>query len=305
MYSFDEHGNAVVDEGLRQAVEDKLYRGRSQDLSPRFNQLYRHGFGYAANEIVTGVRSLVLRPIVTRVDSVMREHKILTGRNSSLLTALERGQDYGRTTERVRADVYNAYSASLTRFINQALKGFEGPLPLKVDNGLVVMFMSPDISFLRYLRMLSHRLSSLGITLNCEFHSTEDVSSQQFNSTRIRARDGGMYITVGIIFNNGVASLLGFCQVASSLMKVLRTLSRRMVSVDGRFGEYSQWQMPMFRNRMCRHFQRLEQVDPMAISGRSSNLRDRGALNHAELRHRHIVQHASGEELSGGSFQWR
>lgn len=305
MYSFDEHGNAVVDSGLRQAVEDKLYRGVSQNLSPRFNQIYRHGFGYAANEVVTGVRSLVLRPIVTRIDSVMREHKILTGRNSNLLIALERGQDYGRTVERVRADVHNAYASCLVRFINQALKGFEGPLPLKVDNGVAVMFMSPDISFLRYLRMLSHRLTGLGIGLNCEFHATEDVSSQQFNNVRIRARDGGMYITVGLIFNNGIASLLGFCQVASSLMKVLRTLSRRMVSVDGRFGEYSQWQMPMFRNRICRHYQRLDQIDPLAISGNTGHLRDRGALNQAELRHRHIVVNASGEELSGGTFQWR
>lgn len=270
MYSFDEEGNVVQDPDREQLIQ-RLQRNRQ--ISARADSIYRFNLPAVSHGGLFGFSFWI------RFERAFND-----AWNDCMAKLRGRSQGVSPSLGNLRA----LSSKALSIFVKEELQGFPGPVPIcqAGANGIYV-FLPADGAVLRYLGRLAVRNPHSHLVRMNVFpirNLTQQLSS--IDGSRIRVQDRNvMAINFRIGFEDSlpdvhgsnesslplVKRMLEVKEITGYLVKVLQTLSRKMVSFDGSWGEYPKFPIVGAQEKLARFYTPIGE-NHRGISGNNKEL---------------------------------
>lgn len=308
MYAFDDHGNVLIDTDKTDLI---AAASRNRTISKRAYALSQ--LQYTPFNPVTGATwNIFLTRLNEMYRSLWRNMKSPV-RNTAIPNLRGPG------------DFTSLYTKIITDWVSNDLTGFKGPLPVAELNGLktLAFFVPADGAVIRYLGRLQQKAQGL---FDISVGRCEDmggrVTTLDGSSASITRGENCMVIQVTEKFNVGltgrfegsVSTLRGIQQVmkidkvVDSLNKVTTTLSRKLMSQDGSWGETSRFPITNFSRKVVdlRIFNRtglisLEDIHTQFHGNRPSLYGDRAVYDMVALEDRQpFTQTVTGN----GEHKW-
>lgn len=236
MYSFDEHGNVLIDASQEELLNSA---SRNRTISPRAHALIQNQF-------------IPFQPVVPATwGSFTQRLGSMFSRIFADMKVPHRGTI---STPRGANDFRTIFYKALNDWASVDLQGFRGPIPATEINGLsdLAFFLPADGAVIRYLGRLQRkypgffRVDMASGNLIQGRVATLDNSSATMGPNihgmiiRVRETFGGGL--TGRIDNNvntlrAILRTMDLSEVIAGVNQVLATLSRKIRSQDGTWGE--------------------------------------------------------------------
>lgn len=249
MYSFDEKGNVLIDTSQSQLITEAT---RNRTISPRAIALSQNQF-------------VPFNPIThaTWHSFAIRLHTMF----SELFQGLKVPLRAPVAPPRGANDFRSLYFRMLGDWASTDLQGFRGPIPAAELNGMqdIVFFLPADGAVIRYLGRLIRKYPDffqIHLGLGNAFTrriTTVDNSAATLGDAHhcmsLRVKEGLAPTPLGRIDNN-VATLraikrtMELKEIIPGLNKILTTLSRKIRSVDGSWGEDPKFPIVNFHRKV-------------------------------------------------------
>lgn len=250
MYAFDEKGNVLIDntqvELIATATRNRTISRRAQALSQ--------------NQYVP------FQPITPQTWNIFNQR--LGAMFTEVFHAMKVPARGAVSPPRGPNDFRSIYYKALNDWASVDLQGFHGPIPATEVNGLsdVTFFLPADGAVIRYLgRLLRKYPGFFEIMIGPGNSFTQRVATLDNSTANVGANPHGMCIRVKELFGSSLAGrfesnvgtlrailrTMDIRKIIEGVNQVLSTLSRKIRSIDGTWGEDPKFPIVNF-DRKCR-----------------------------------------------------
>jgi len=251
MFSFDESGNVLIDTEQSDAISRAT---ANRTISARATALTRGQYSP-----ISPVHASIFAPFLRDL-----------GERFKAVGATLRGGVARVPHPRGPTDLTMLGNRAVSDWIATDLQGFEGPLPILEMNGTRIMdyLLPADGAVIRYLGRLlrkSKGLISVDILRNGDgrpigvrtVDASDAVNPSNPHTMRLRVNVRYSDGTSGRFDGGTVESLVALLKIMDiqeefpTLLQVLRTLSRKLHSTDGNWGEAPKFPIVNFRDKIA------------------------------------------------------
>lgn len=236
MYSFDEGGNVLIDRAQAEIVSSAT---RARTLSRRASALTQNQF-------------IPFQPISGTTWSVYQQR--LGAMFTGLFQKMKVPTKATVSSPRGGGDFRTVYFKMMNDWASTDLQGFRGPIPAVEINGLseIVFLLPADGAVIRYLgRLLRKYPGFFNVQLGHGNMFNGRVNTLDSSVATMGANPHGMCIRVKELFGQGVGGrteanvgtlrailrTMDLADVVPGINQILTTLSRKIKSTDGAWGE--------------------------------------------------------------------
>lgn len=249
MYSFDENGNVLIDTAQADLIAKAT---RNRTISRRAQALSQNQF-------------IPFQPISPATWS--RFSTRLGEMYAGLFQRMKVPTKNPPHPPRGGNDFRNIYFKALNDWASVDLQGFHGSLPAAEIHGLsdLVFFLPADGAVIRYLdRLLRKYPGFFTISLGPGNAFTKQITTLDNSSARVGENPHGMTLRVNETFGAGIAGrtdsnvstlkailrTMEIDPILDGLNKIFTTLSRKMHSLDGTWGEEPRFPIVNFNRKV-------------------------------------------------------
>lgn len=249
MYAFDEKGNVLIDTAQANLISEAT---RNRTISRRAQALHQNQF-------------IPFQPIHPQTWNIFNQR--LAAMFSDVFGAMKVPNRSTVAAPRGANDFRTIYFKALNDWASVDLQGFKGPIPASEINGLsdVVFFLPADGAVIRYLGRLLRKYPGFfevklgsGETFNGRV-ATLDNSSATMGSNlhgmtiRVQERfasdlSGRFESTVGTL--KAIVRTMQIKTVIEGINQIISTLSRKIRSLDGSWGEDPKFPIVNFNRKV-------------------------------------------------------
>ena len=302
MYAFDEKGNVLIDTAQAELLE---VARRNRTISPRAQALSQ-GQYIPYNPITQTTWHMFGQKLGVMFSEIYRSLKIPMARPGS---SIPRGS----------GDFKAIYAKILTDWASADLQGFKGALPaVEINPQELVFFLPADGAVIRYLgRLLRKYPGFFDISIAAGGGFMTRISTIDNSAATLGPNDHCMAIRVRDRFGSGFAGsrvdsgtntlraiikTLDLKEILGGVNQVFTTLSRKITSTDGMWGEEPRFPIVNF-NRKVRfeEWKDLQQYDRNFHGNNKELYSDRGIYRLIDKGLKHPFHQVSS---SSGEYKW-
>lgn len=236
MYAFDENGNVLIDVSQSELI----------NTATRNRTISRRAQAFSQNQFIP------FQPVTSQTWDTF--HRRLGAMFSDLFRLMKVPSRSTVATPRGGGDFRTLYFKALNDWASVDLQGFHGPIPAMEVSGLsdVTFFLPADGAVIRYLgRLLRKYPGFFQVSLGPGNSFTQRIATLDNSSAITGANHHGMCIRVRETLSGNVSGrietnvgtlkailrTMELGTILEGLNKILSTLSRKLKSLDGTWGE--------------------------------------------------------------------